>query len=593
MLAESIKKLRPDAEDKPLNILEFSEHRDYLNIKLYPVQKFIFKLMYGIPLSEDISDDPIVIRDEFNEHIIHTFTSELQFLDFLYETKRINSKNISNPMETLFFLGRRGTKTTMISIVTSYTLYLLLRNKCPQDYLKILRQSEIGVAVVSNNKGNASRQLREIANMVYGSKWFAPFIVSKEPSQEGFFLRTREEIENKDWSKIGKLLVSVFAASPSVRGASNMVVIMDEFAHFIDSDKSTKSEPLDEKLYDALTPSVSGFTTDEGDALGKIFIATSPNGKRGESWKKYEMSFDDDSVLMLHMPSNWVNPRLAPKVIKKAYEKSESVCSQEYWAMFVGTKSSFIKSADKLSICEDVSLPNRPQGSNTKRYYMAIDQALSSDNFAIAVVHYEPNYKRVLSDSNNNLHIPETDGVYVIDYVYSYVPSGDESLDIDDMIAEIKMIFKKFKIVKGGYDQWSKEFFEREFKRVGVFKKMELMFADQRMNSEWAKTFKQRINKGDIVWSPFTENDDGITFSGEIEGLVEKIAGKFIKVEAGGTGHDDRFSAVIKALYLCYGDPNKHVQTPISVRAKANSAQNKRVTNNLINRSVKKGKRIV
>ena len=566
--------------DVPMDILSFTKHPDYLNIKLYPIQIFIFKMMYGISLSTNISKNPIIIKDEFNEFILYTFTSEVEFLDFLFREKRINSKEINDPLETLFFLGRRGTKSTMISIITAYTLYLVLRHECPQEYFKILVQSEIGIAVVSNGKTNASKQLREIANMVYGSKWFSSFLVNKEPAAEGFFLKTTKEIKETK-SKAGRISVSIFAATPSVRGAANIEVIMDEYAHYIDSDKSTKKEPLDEKVYDALVPSVSGFVDSKGKALGKVFIATSPNGKKGQSYKKYKNSFGDPGTLMLHMPSHWVNPQMSTEFIKKKYSESEAVCAQEYWAEFTDAKHGYVKIEGKVRVCEDARVTNVMRGSPRIRYYIGIDQALSTDSFAVVVCHYESEYPRTLVDDEHKMYLPDEEGgVYILDYVKAFVPpeGSSESLDIDDVVNEVKKIFRSFKIVKGGYDQWSKEFMQREFKRMGIMQRMELLTATQVTNSDWAKSFKRLVNNGQIVWSAFTEDDHGVTFTEEVMALEEKVSSAYIKVEAASGGHDDRFSAACKALYLCMDDISKDKKSSESSARKAVQKANKKIT---------------
>ena len=464
--------------------------------------------------------------------------------------------DINDPLETLFFLGRRGTKSTMISMVTAYTLYLLLRHETPQEYFKIIKQSEIGIAIVSNNKGNASKQLRETSNMVYGSKWFQPFLVTKDPASEGFYLRTRRGITHPE-ERIGKIVVSVFAASPSVRGSANIVVILDEYAHFIDSDKSTKRDPLDEKVYDAATPSVAGFIDEHNNALGKVFIATSPNGKKGNSYKKYKSSFGDSSVLMLHMPSNWVNPNMSTQFIRKKYDEDESVCAQEYWAEFIDAKHGFIKVEGKVRACEDINIPNIKKSTNKFQHFMAIDQALSTDSFSFAVVHFDPYYVRELAeDSEYKMYFPleGPNPTYVVDYVGSLSPTDTESLDIDMVIDEVEVIFRAFNVRRGGYDQWSRKFMEREFKRKGLMKRMEFMEASQTTNTEWAKMFKRFINQSMIVWSPFSMDAYDRSFSDEVLSLEEVIGSNHIKVEAPSGLHDDRYSAVTKALYLCMSD---------------------------------------
>ena len=77
-------------DSKPMNIIDFAQSKFGLGVKLYPGQRFILKLFYGLPLDDKVDEtDPIIIRDQFNEKTVHTF-SEREFLDFLYLEKRIN-----------------------------------------------------------------------------------------------------------------------------------------------------------------------------------------------------------------------------------------------------------------------------------------------------------------------------------------------------------------------------------------------------------------------------------------------------------------------------------------------------------------------
>ena len=119
-------KVSKDGDSRALNIIEFAESRAGLAQKLYPGQKFIFKLFYGIPLSDNVEDNEIIIRDKFNEEVLHIF-SEVQFLDFLYQEKRINispedyEKGNLEFEEISFVIGRRGSKSTMTAIIACYT----------------------------------------------------------------------------------------------------------------------------------------------------------------------------------------------------------------------------------------------------------------------------------------------------------------------------------------------------------------------------------------------------------------------------------------------------------------------------------------
>ena len=537
-------------ENKPVDIITFAESPIYLGLKLYPIQKFVLKIVYSIPLSDDISHDPIIIKDQFNEKVVRVFNSELEFVQYLYDNDMINSLEFDDELiEIELIIGRRGTKTTISSIITSYTLYLLLFNKSPHEYAGVIKQSEIGVAICSNNKDNASRQLREVSTMVYSCGWFKKFLVTKEPTGSGFFLKTQEEVDDPS-IKIGRLYVTVFAASPSVRGSSNIVVIMDEYAHFIDSEASTKDEPLDKKLYEALSPSVSGFQTDDGKALGKAIIITSPNGKKGEVWKDKKSSKNLKSKIFLNIPSWWINPRLTPAFLKSMYSKSEKSFWQEYGAKFVDKESNWIINFDKFYAMRDLRLKNSIRNGNPNiRYYAGVDLALSGDGAAIVVGHHEKKRTR-LTEREEYQGLVKNEDIYVVDYISYMLPEKGRILEVDDIIEEMKNIIHHYNIYGWGFDQWSYDMFNQYVAKYGgiKFKNQIKINATQETNSNLARNFKQFMNEGRLI----LPDDDG--FFNEIKDLKEKIAGRFIKVE-NTSGHDDRFSACLKFLKICLDDP--------------------------------------
>lgn len=531
-----------------VDIITFTESQSYLGVKLFPVQRFLLKIVYNIPLSDDISDAPIVIKDKFNETIIGIFESEKDFLQYLYDNDFINSLNFDpHLIEINLIVGRRGTKTTLSSIITCFTLYQMLNNDSPHEYLGVIKQSEIGVAICSNNKDNAARQLREVSAFVYGSDWFKPYLVSKEAAAEGFFLKTNEQIKNPDM-KVGKLYVSVFAASPSVRGSSNIVVIMDEYAHFIDSEVSTKSKPLDKILYEALTPSVSGFSTKEGDPMGRAIIITSPNGKKGEVWKKKKTSKNDRSTLFLNVPSWWINPTIAPAFLKKMYMESEQSFWQEFGAKFVEKESNWIINFQKFRSMRDISLSNSiNNGVLGKRYYLGVDLALSGDGTAMSVVSFTPHRERKLDDEGD-VTLITNEGIYAVEYCWYKLPAKGEILQPSEIFSEIENIKNHYKIVKAAFDQWSYDLFSEYMKDRNITLPKEKISSTQETNSNMARFFKTLMNEGCLI----LPNDDDLFY--EIEALRESISGKYIKVE-NTAGHDDRFTSILRALWICKMDP--------------------------------------
>lgn len=587
------------------NIIEFAESPKFLNIKLFPVQRFIFKMIYNIPLSDNL-EEPIVIRDEFNEKIIYTFTSENDFLKFLYKEGRINvdKQPKDRVFEVRFFVGRRGTKTTMMSILSSHKLYELeMLEPTPQEYFGVIPHSEISIAVISNKEENATKQAQEIGNMVYSTDFFKPYLVNpKEYSNRGFDVFVKKQLEDRT-RKYGLLKVKVSAASPSIRGGNNIVVALDEFCHFIDSNKSTKSEPLDELIYTAATPSVSGFKYEDDTPAGLILIASSPNGKKGKGYELYKESFNNPNVIMINVPSHWVNPTLSSIFLKSEYKKSPFKYKQEFLAEFVSSFSSFIPIPNKVRVCEDLQVPNQPMGSPNIPYFVGVDPALTNDGFALAIGHFDSNIinNRSLPDPSLEpyLEIDNSKPTFVYDFIHSWTPTNHKPLDPDEVMEEMFKILKNFRVVKIAIDNWAKEFISKYFERNGYNKQVEFINPTVVFNNEVATLFSRELLNGRLIWSPYAieeritikdeeETIQTISFTEEVIDLqVKKVSGSFIKVEAPNGKHDDRFSAATKALFMghkYYEDFKNQMLSINNLRNRVVYRQNKRLLRKITGR---------
>jgi len=557
------KQIESEARVKPLTILEFATSSSGLALKLFPAQIFIFKLFYKLPLSNDTSENEIIIRDNFNEQVLYKF-SEVDFFNFLYTEGRINlSPTDWEEMEDtideiVFIIGRRGSKTTMTSIISAYTVYLLLLMEDPHSFFGVAHSEPIGIALCSNSSEGAERQLRNLIQMMHPCKFFQPYIYGTKGGK--YWLRTPVFKEKEDLgitTSPGNLLIEAYAASPSVRGASNIIVVMDEYGHFNDAEVTAKKKPLDIKLYEALTPSVAGFTDNEGKAYGKSFVMSSPNGKKGELYKMFqEGKKNKDVYLVINMPSHWVNNSIAPKRLRNAFNKSELSFRQEYLGEFVDNVNGWISNPAKVrAIVNKLWTNSIDNGDRNKKYYLGLDLAMSGDGFALCVAHKE--LKRPIGEYEEEgyellLNYGET---YVIDYMAVYTPANGEVLDHEFIISTIKNLYGKFNIVRGVYDQWAGQIFTQLFRKARI-PRLEMKPSTQAVNSETAKQFRQLLMEGKIMAPDY---EPLIT---ELLNLQETTSRNgYVKVEALSGGHDDLFDAVSRAIYLTYemSDSNPYI----------------------------------
>lgn len=546
-----------------LNIIEFAEDKRIgLGLTLYPVQKFILKLFYKIPLTDDLSVDRIDIRDKYNEEIIGTFT-EVEFFHYLSAQKQINMtyedylQLEDDFIEIDFFIGRRGTKTTTTSIIFSYTAYVLIKIKNPHKFFGISRSEPIGFTCVSNMEEGAMRQFDNLKQMLSTCKFFKPYI--RGSNSKGYWLATPrfQELENSGikMEAKGDLQFVGSAATGKVRGAANINVMLDEYAHFRDSGVVNKQEPLDVSIYKALTPSVAGFVDKNDKSYGKIFVATSPNGKRGDAYKKFNESFSDKSVLMLRMPSHWVNQRLSPQHLRKMYMESESAARQEYGGEFIEGTGNFIRNVAKLKAAINTSLQNSIKNAKRKgTYYMSVDLAQNGDGVGLAIGHKEknrPTHTFVLEqDSDNKLELLiGYKDVVVIDYYVQLVPEAGGTIHNKVIRELVKKMYQYFNIAKTTIDQWGHQVFSELFAEDGLdIESFEILNATEDSNSIIAKNFNIVVGEGRAMF-PGSFYEDG-TFD-EIKALVETVGrGGRIKVQAPSGGHDDRWSAISRVVYM-------------------------------------------
>lgn len=547
------------ANTEILDIITFAESKSGLDITLYPAQRFILKVFYLLPLSDNLPD-PIIIRDEFNENIIHTFKSEIEFFNFLYKEKRINLsyetylQNIDEGIkinEAIFVCGRRASKTTLTSVIVCYTLYRLLTIYNPHEFFGVMRTDPIGIALVSNLSRSASRTFNAVSDFIKTSKFFSRFIGGQYANElwltsESF---KQEEIDNVIHTTPGNILITSYSANAGVRGASNIIFVLDEVAHFLDAAVGAKDQYLDEKIYEAIQPSIFGFrdpTTHKSEGVG--FLMSSPNGKKGILYDFYLESFSRRNTIMIHTPSHWINNNIASDELRRNKDRSELAFKQEVLAQFLDQETNWITDINRLDACFNHANKNECQQRDNYIRFAGFDLALSNDNSVLAIGHYQQNRPEDIELDQPSLLqyiADDNEGYYIIDYVHIWQPTPTGDINIDQLIIDLDYIFQRFNVKTGSYDQFSHAIFTQMLeKRPNI--KMTMHPANQSFNSEKAMLTKRLINEGRLLMPniPFVRN--------EWRTLQESVAKNgYIKV-ANDTGHDDSYSAISTALYWIF-----------------------------------------
>src|SRR5690606_37078233 len=109
---------------KFLSILEFVEKFKLLPYGLYPVQKFLLKMYYNIPLDTVLPQeyqDRIRVPKDWKNIADYLELTEAQYLEHLYSEGRCNvNKQGKLSKELILVMGRRSGKSTMSAIISAY-----------------------------------------------------------------------------------------------------------------------------------------------------------------------------------------------------------------------------------------------------------------------------------------------------------------------------------------------------------------------------------------------------------------------------------------------------------------------------------------
>jgi hypothetical protein len=170
-----------------VDVIRFVESPDYLSLKLYPLQKFILKMLYGVPLS---TTDRIQLWDaeKLNPYWEGT---EVQYLKHAYDHGKCN---ISHPddvpaggfPEAVIYNGRRSGKDVLIAIAAIYSLLKLLMVANPQKYFDLIPGSPIDFTMVSQDGEGAERLMNTIGGFIKSASVFQPYLINSAKWKCGF-----------------------------------------------------------------------------------------------------------------------------------------------------------------------------------------------------------------------------------------------------------------------------------------------------------------------------------------------------------------------------------------------------------------------
>lgn len=539
-----------------VDIITFSEANWGLCFSLFPAQKFILKVTYGLPL--DDGPPTIPVPDELNTRILYNF-NEVEFMEFLIETKRINIKEYipgKTRRELVLVCGRRASKSNIVSVISDYEAYRMIKMGNPQKYFGFPSGQEINITAVATNEEQAGTIFKMIKNRANDCTYLGGRI--QGDTQTSFSMFTDDDIRAQRDASIR--VICGGAASSALRSKNNLIVIMDEAAFFAKYGKGNGY-----MVYNALTPSVASFVPmGKTEGEGKIILLSSPFSKSGLFWDKYCESFDyPDDILMFQMYSSMINIRLDSGLLRSAYRQNKDSFKCEYGGEFSDTVESWIDPESLDAVVDKERNFNLLAGDPGVSYYMGIDFGGKNDGASIAITHKENetiilDYAEVYYGSNSDIW----EGVLPYYSEVNRAYANEEVMPMNKLADEIKTLCEKFNVVEGWFDQFN-GFGLNEFLKERGLTQFEAKNVSQQINIQVFQTTKVLINSG------LCKLFDHPVLIPELTSLEEKKDGQRMSVEAPARAgfHDDISDAFCRAVWTAYNskkDSKKKVTLGVS-----------------------------
>lgn len=587
-LATSIARGTSAASSDDVDPITFIEASWGLGLKLFPVQRVVIKAHYGMELDDNPHDFPLdvpvpkshpeydkglvdedgyykyrIVITDFRRENVRCMT-EAGYLRYLYAEGRCNIDKVipgKQRREMVLSVGRRSGKTLVTSCIVAYEAYKLLRKGNPQKYYGSSQSNVIQLISVATDKDQAGLLYREASGHFTKCNFFSPYMANATQSFATF--QTPYDIDKygsyQDNPKARYSINVTFRScvAKGLRGGANLLVALDEVAHFGDKGQASADE-----VYQAVEPSTRTFSPKDpnnttrpiGENEGRIIMISSPLGRQGLFYKQFRLGFGSnkaaDNLLCIQAPTWEVNPTVPAETFVASYLKDPNVFFTEFGAEFTDRTRGWIEDKTDLLACVDPDL--RPKVSAPARapHFVGLDVALVGDYTSIAIGHNDPNGKVVL-DYIDRIRAGEGDYVHL------------DRLDFDDVADWVYNLSRKFYFTEGLFDQWVGIPMEQALKKRGL-STLRSVHHTRQLSSQMFQNFKQlMLDKKLVLYDfPIPDGDEHSAHIAELTELQAEYISKYIvKVEAPKIDgkHDDLSDALVRMVWVATNNSTKRV----------------------------------
>jgi intein/homing endonuclease len=316
------------------------------------------------------------------------------------------------------FITHNSGKDFIVSIIALYEAMKLLECEGGDPYrvYELSSANTINILTVANSKPQANLAFSEIREKIYYSEYFKDKYMKDGLSAGSIFLLTpQDKINNKEFKEKGlpqrKGSIGIIVGhsnSDSLLGMGCIVLILDEVASY----KQTGGSSSGDRIYAALTPTVQTYVrkiyardengefveNEHGQKViqqriydGKIISISSPRAKEGKFYELFNNAKNLPTRLSMRLATWDVSPYHTRESLRSDNNTmSETEFNMEFGAEFSGTGLESFFTEDQVKSCfVGNNLKNVSIGSPGKVYFVHLDPATSSHNYALAVVHKE------------------------------------------------------------------------------------------------------------------------------------------------------------------------------------------------------------
>lgn len=549
------RKQKASGNATPVDIVTFVTAKWGLGQTLYPVQRIILKASYGLAL-DDV--DPCVTVWDWRHENTQMMT-EAEYLRYLYDNKRCNIREVIPGVqrrELVLAVGRRSGKTYLCACIAAYEIYKLLLKECPQDFYGLSKTNTIGVVSIATNKDQAKLLYDEASGHFSNCAFFHEFTANNTQSFVKF--QTPHDIKQygrytDDPSARSSMRMTFLPCVASgIRGPGNIVIILDELAHFNDSGESDA-----QKVYTSVKPSLAAFSPKDpnnrlkelGPVEGRMISISSPLGRQGHFYNLFMQAMKGGraakNMLAIQAPTWEVNPSVEADFLEEMFAQDSVAFFTEFGAQFLDATRGWIDVHADLFACIDKTTKPITKGVPKRPYFLGVDIALVGDYSAVSVGHLDGDGRIVLDLMER---IKAGEGQF----------RDQERLDFDAVADWIYNISRRFYIVHGIFDTWAGIPFEQALQKRGLSTIVSQMFTKP-MTSQIFQNFKDMMWDNRIVLYDYPREEvDGETtkhcdYITELLELQATYHSQYVTtVEAPNVKgkHDDYSDALVRMVWL-------------------------------------------